>query len=218
MLADAACGCYNFPAMTSGDVHPSAAPPPVQRRRRRVAIFLWPVAFAIAGPAGLVLFSSISSDAAVFIGLPYLGLWAAAAFVAFLLAMIKMIGRRWRGALSLSIMPLAALAMFVSFKTVWDFAADAGVYIHFRATRAALLADIAKLPTDKGPRLAIFDWGGFLGSVRAFVYDESDEITLPEKERSAAWKKRAEGTELSCEVVRARPVGNHFYITDIDCS
>jgi len=217
MLADAACGCYNFPAMTSDDVHLSAAPPPVQRRRRRVAIFLWPVAFAIAGPAGLVLFSSISSDAAVFIGLPYLGLWAAAAFVAFLLAMIKMIGRRWRGALSLSIMPLAALAMFVNFKTVWDFAADAGVYIHFRATRAALLADIAKLPADKGPRLAIFDWGGFSGSERAFVYDESDEIALAEEGRSAAWKARTAKTELGCELVRAKPVGDHFYIVDVYC-
>jgi len=216
MVADAACGCYNFPAMTSDDVHPSAAPPG-QRRRRRVAVFLWPVAFAIAGPAGLVLFWSISSDAPVFFGLPYLGLWAAAAFVAFLLAMIKMIGRRWRGALSLSIMPLAALAMFVNFKAVWDFAADAGVYIHFRATRAALLADIAKLPTDKGPRLAIFDWSGFLGSARAFVYDESDEIVLAKEARSAAWKARTAKTELGCELVRVKPVGDHFYIVDVDC-
>ncbi|HKO06592.1 MAG TPA: hypothetical protein VJ487_02680 [Alphaproteobacteria bacterium] len=166
---------------------------------------------------GLIALSSISSDAAVFIGLPYLGLWAAAAFVAFLLAMIEMIRRRWRGALSLSILPLAALAMFANFKTVWDFAADAGVYIHFRATRAALLADVAKLPTDKGPRLAIFDWSGFLGSVRAFVYDESDEIALAEEGRSAAWKARTAKTELGCELVRVKPVGDHFYIVDVDC-
>ena len=216
MLADAACGCYNFPAMTSDDVHPSAAPLPGQRRRG-VAIFLWLVAFAIAGPAGLVLFWSISSDVPVFIGLPYLGLWAAAAFVAFLLAMIEMIRRRWRGALSLSIMPLAALAMFLNFKTVWDFAANAGVYIHFRATRAALLADIAKLPTDKGPRLAIFDWSGFSGSERAFVYDESDEIALAQEARSAAWKARTAKTELGCELVRVKPVGDHFYIVDLYC-
>src|SRR5208282_1202314 len=196
---------------------PYQAQPRVSRRRRGVALFLWSLAFAMAGPVGLIALSSISSDAAVFIGLPYLGLWAAAAFVAFLLAMIEMIGRRWRGALSLSILPLAALAMFANFKTVWDFAADAGVYIHFRATRAALLAEIAKLPTDKGPRLAIFDWSGFLGSVRAFVYDESDEIALAKEGRSAAWKARTAKTELGCELVRVKPVGDHFYIVDVDC-
>ena len=131
--------------------------------------------------------------------------------------MIKMIGRRWRGALSLSIMPLAALAMFMNFKAVWDFAADAGVYIHFRATRAALLAEIAKLPTDKGPRLAIFDWGGFSGSERAFVYDESDEIALAKEARSTAWKERTAKTELGCELVGVKPVGGHFYIVNVYC-
>jgi len=203
--------------MTPEEIQPQAAPASAKPRRRRIALVLWPLAFAIAGPAGLVLFWSISSDAALLIGLPYLGLWAAAAFVAFLLAIIKMIGWRWRGALSLSIMPLAALAMFLNFKTIWDFAADAGAYIHFRATRAALLADIAKLPTDKGPRLAIFDWSGFSGSARAFVYDESDEIVLSKEGRSEAWKARTAKTELGCELVRVKPVGDHFYIVDVYC-
>jgi hypothetical protein len=213
MLVDAAGCCYNLLAMTHDDVQLPAAASLVQRRRRGV-LFLWLFAFAMAGPVGMVALSSISSDAPVFIGLPYLGLWAAAAFVAFLLAVTEMIRRRWRGALSLSIMPLAALAMFSNFKTVLDFAADAGVYIHFRATRAALLADVAKLPTDKGPRLAIFDWGGFSGSERAFVYDESDEIALSQEARSAAWKERTAKTELGCELV---PVGDHFYIVDVYC-
>ncbi len=82
--------------------------------------------------------------------------------------------------------------------------------------RAAYLADIAKLAMDKGPRLAIFDWGGFAGS-HAVVYDESDEIMLSKEKRSEAWKERIAGTELACGVVAAEPVGRHFYIVRIGC-
>jgi len=183
-----------------------------------MVIFLWPLAFAAAGPATLVLLWSISFYAAFMFAFPFLGLWALLAFIAFVGAMISAVRRRWLRALSLTLFPLSVLVAYLNFMSMWGFAIETGEYIHFRAKRAAYLAEIAKLPKDKGPRLLIIHWGGFLGSYRDVVYDESDEIALPEKERSATWKKRAEGTELACEVVRARPVGNHIYITDIACS
>ncbi|HUI17777.1 MAG TPA: hypothetical protein VL244_08945 [Alphaproteobacteria bacterium] len=181
-----------------------------------MAIFLWPLAFAAAGPAGLVLLWSISFDAAFMFAFPFLGLWALIAFLALLAAVILALGRLWLGALSLALCPLAVLVALLNFMSVWGFAVETGEYIHFRVKRAAYLADIARLPTDKGPRLAIFDWGGFVGS-HAVVYDESDEVILSKDERSAAWKERIEGTELVCGIVAAEPLGDHFYITRIGC-
>ncbi len=182
-----------------------------------MALFLWPLALAMAGPAGLILLWSISFDAAFLFALPFLALWALVALCVLLVAIIFAIERFWRGALSLALLPLAVLVTFLNFMSVWGFAIQTGEYIHFRAKRAAYLADIAKLPTDKGPRLVVIHWGGFLGSYRAVVYDESDEVVLSEEKRSAAWKKRTEETELACEVVHAEPVGNHFYIVRIAC-
>ncbi|HXQ68613.1 MAG TPA: hypothetical protein VN980_18745 [Alphaproteobacteria bacterium] len=182
-----------------------------------MALFLWPFALAIAGPAGLILLWSISFDAAFMFAFPFLGLWAFVALIALVVAVILAIERRWLGALSLALFPLAVLVTFLNFMSVWGFATQTGEYIHFRAKRAAYLADIAKLPTDKGPRLVVIHWGGFLGSYRAVVYDESDEVVLSEEKRSAVWKKRTERTELACEVVHAESVGIHFYIVRIAC-
>ncbi|MGO8866486.1 MAG: hypothetical protein ACLQME_08300 [Alphaproteobacteria bacterium] len=181
-----------------------------------MAIFLWPLAFAIAGPAGLVLLWSISFDAAFTFAFPFLGLWVFVALIALVVAVILAIGRRWLEALSLALFPLAVLVAFLNFMSMWGFAVQTGEYIHFRVKRAAYLADIAKLAMDKGPRLAIFDWGGFAGS-HAVVYDESDEIMLSKEKRSEAWKERIAGTELACGVVAAEPVGRHFYIVRIGC-
>ena len=39
---------------------------------------------------------------------------------------------------------------------------------------------------------------------------------LPDEQRSEAWKKKAENTELECNVV-ATPQGGHFYIVRMGC-
>jgi len=202
--------------MTPEAIQPQAAPASAKPGRRRIALVLWPLAFALAGPAGLVVFWSISFDAAFILAFPWLALWALVAFVLLLVAVIAMLRRQWLKALSLALCPLAVLVAFLNFFAVWGFCMETGEYIHFRAKRSHYLAEVAKLPADQGPRLAIFDWGGFAGS-HAVVYDESDEIMLSEAEESADWKNRIEGTELVCGVVGAEPVGDHFYIVRIRC-
>ncbi|MGO8866487.1 MAG: hypothetical protein ACLQME_08305 [Alphaproteobacteria bacterium] len=185
------------------------------RRRRRFTLFLWPLGFAAAGPATLVLLWSISFDAAFMFAFPFLALWALLALIALIVAAILAIGRRWLRALSLALCPFAVLVAYLNFMSMWGFAIETGEYIHFRAKRADYLAEIAKLPTDNGPRLAIFDWGGF-GVSHAIVYDESDEI-ISKEEDSPDWKKRIKGTELVCGLMGAEPVGGHFYIVRIAC-
>ena len=163
----------------------------------------------------MVLLWSISFDAAFIAAFPFLALWALVALIALVIALVSAMRRRWLRALSLALFPLAVLAAYLNFWSVWGFAVETGEYIHFRAKRADYLAEIAKLPTDKGPRLAIFDWGGF-GVSHAVVYDESDEI-VSDKEESADWKERIKGTELVCGLMGAEPVGDHFYIVRIAC-
>ncbi len=201
--------------MTPEEIQPQAAPASAEPRRCRIALVLWPLAFALAGPAGLVVFWSISFDAAFMLAFPWLALWALVAFVLLLVAVIAIARRQWLKALSLALCPLSVLAAYLNFMSVWGFAIETGEYIHFRAKRADYLAEVAKLPTDKGPRIAIFDWGGF-GVSHAVIYDESDEIILSKEEQSAAWKERIAGTELACGVW-GEPVGNHFYVVRIGC-
>ncbi|MFI4987222.1 MAG: hypothetical protein ACHQF3_07260 [Alphaproteobacteria bacterium] len=200
--------------MATEEVQPAVGSAAAPNRRCRTLALL-SLAFAMAGPAGLSLLWSISFNAAFFFAFPFLALWALAAVIAFCFAVAATVSRRWLRALSISIFPLAALAAFLNFMCFWGLAIDAGETIHFFAKRAAYLAEIAKLPSDKGPRLAIFNWGGFTIS-HAVVYDESDEIMLPAERQSEAWKKRIAGTDLECGVW-GRPVGGHFHIVRFGC-
>ena len=94
-------------------------------------------------------------------------------------------------------------------------AIEYGELIHFKLMRAEYEAQIRQLPTERGPRLAVFGWGGFVVG-HGVVYDESDEIALPAAEQSAAWKARIAETELTCGAW-GTPVGGHFYIVRIGC-
>lgn len=47
---------------------------------------------------------------------------------------------------------------------------------------------------------------------RLVVYDESEEITLAEDLRSAAWKARIADTPLQFGIGDLTSFGNHFYL------
>src|SRR5205823_6932000 len=57
-------------------------------------------------------------------------------------------------------------------------------------------------------------WGGF-GVGHGVVYDESDEIALPEQ--SAAWKMRVASTEVGMFGAAMAPLGDHFYLVRRGC-
>jgi len=94
-----------------------------------------------------------------------------------------------------------------------------GEYIHFRLMRASYLAEIARLPAEREPRTAVFlisqdGWAG-ISNYHLVVYDESDEVALPDAQRSPAWKARIAGTWLEIGTGYMRPLGDHFYIVRI---
>jgi hypothetical protein len=91
---------------------------------------------------------------------------------------------------------------------------ETGERIHFHVMRRSYLEEVAKLPSTGEPRFVLWQWGGF-GVGHGVVYDESDEIPLPE--RSSAWKKRVENTEAGACGVWGTPLGDHFYLVRTGC-
>lgn len=60
------------------------------------------------------------------------------------------------------------------------------------------------------PPLVLFDWGGIGSGWYGIIYDASDEIAKPSRDRSASWKQRDVGSLLSCSGTSAY-LGGHFY-------
>lgn len=132
--------------------------------------------------------------------------------------------RRWRRVISILAAPVAACALFVV-------AGAAGVNsarIRLEIGRQTYLDEIAKLAPSDDIRLKLFDWGqsggaGVNSLIDTLVYDESDEISLPANERSAAWRDRAgklcPGTPmcavlwpLAAKLTIVKKIDGHFYL------
>jgi hypothetical protein len=92
-----------------------------------------------------------------------------------------------------------------------------GGALRFAMTRSYYDQQVALLPIDGKPRLAVFNWGGMIWSSRGVVYDESDEIALPPGHQSAAWKANPHLGELSCGNWDARRLSSHFYLVGFLC-
>jgi hypothetical protein len=201
-----------LPLMSLNGTAPSAPPKEAANARDRFTI--WPFALAWVFPILLALLWS--GPMALTWGVPVLlSIWALAALFSLCLATFLVTVRAWRRAASLLVLPLATVAAIVKANALWLFAIDTGEHIHFRVMRGDYLSQVAKLPADAGPRIAVFNWGGFVIS-HAVVYDESDQVLLPAEKQSPSWKKKIAGTELDCGVW-GDPMGDHFYIVRIGC-
>jgi hypothetical protein len=126
---------------------------------------------------------------------------------------LAMVHRHWRKAISLSILPIVSLAAVLNAALVWSFAIEAGEKIHFQIVRSSYLREVSKLSASE-PRFVIWHWGGFIIG-HGVVYDESDEILLPE--HSSAWSKRVAATEVGMCGAWGIPLGDHFYLVRTGC-
>jgi hypothetical protein len=91
-----------------------------------------------------------------------------------------------------------------------------GERLHFWVAKPGYLKEIADIPKDAGPRLAVFDWGDDFTGFYVVIYDEADQLLLPEGQRSDAWRKRLYGANAKC-TASGYPVGDHFYIAEVAC-
>ena len=123
----------------------------------------------------------------------------------------------WRRCLSAMILPVCVALGVWNFGALWETWRNAGDRLYFERQKSAYLIEIAKQDASNGPRLMVFPGGGWAGVAgRVYVFDESDEILLGEKDRSVDFKRRADATELSCNAV-AFPLEGHFYKAFITC-
>jgi hypothetical protein len=175
---------------------------------------MWPAALACCFPLILIILWTGLFDLALD-GVPVLlVIWAYSALLALGMALFWASAHNWRRAVSMSVLPLVTLAAMANASTVWRLAIETGETIHFQAMRRSYLEDVSKLPSSGEPRFAVWHWGGF-GVRHGVVYDESDDIVLPEQ--SPAWKKRVANTEVGSCGAWGSPLGNHFYLVRIGC-
>lgn len=175
---------------------------------------MWPIALACGFPAVLTLLWSGPFEVSS-LGVPVLLLaWVCSALLASGLAFFSARARDWRQAVSMSVLPLVTLALLANAGVIWPLAIEIGERIHFQAARRSYLEDVARLPSSGEPRFALWQWGGF-GIGHAVVYDESDEIVLPEQ--SSAWKKRVANTEVGLCGAWGSSLGGHFYLVRTGC-
>src|SRR2546425_1889654 len=128
---------------------------PTFRKPIANAMAIWPFVLTCIFPIILVFVWSGPFDLAM-LGAPILFIiWANAALFALVFAIFSAIERTWRRSVSMLILPLVSLAALVNFGPVWSFAMDTGEGLHFQFMRANYLAQVAKLPADQGPRLAV---------------------------------------------------------------
>ncbi len=132
--------------------------------------------------------------------------------------------RRWRRLVSLLAAPLLLLVLL-------RILAAAGITpdsVRFALTKQTYLAEIERTDLPGGEQqFRTFAWDDTFQAktYSTLVYDESDEIALPNGEQSTAWQQRVQTScseKKECvnldpgpnEYVSVRKIGEHFYILD----
>jgi len=125
--------------------------------------------------------------------------------------------RHLRRCLSALVLPAFLMLVGLNPEEALSVAEDIGERVRLQFSKPGYYAKINSLSADKGQRLAVFPWAGFAGLAdRVMVYEESGEVLLDESQRSQAWKKRAEKTDLACKFM-AFPMEGHFYKVYVAC-
>ena len=142
-----------------------------------------------------------------------------ASLVAVIVAVVMAFRRRWRGAIGAALVPLSFALTLLYAGELEAAGMTAGEYLRFRLDRATYRAEIAALPAAAGPRLAVFemssDGWATITNYHLVVYDESDEIALPDSRRSPAWQVRIRDTKLESGTPYVAAQGEHFYIVRV---
>ncbi len=177
---------------------------------------LWPIWVAIGMPVLLIALCAtpIGPDFLfVLLGIPFLlCVWTCLGIWALVVSIRRIMRREWLRALTSATLPLAVLIAGMQFWGFVHLCNYGGDVVFFLARRPSYIADIRALPRDGNPRLLVFNRGGTSWASRGYVYDESDEVVLPQSLQSASWKMRADKTELTCGYF-AQPLPGHLLFT-----
>jgi hypothetical protein len=184
-------------------------------------VLRWVAAIGFGVPIALIAFAASPLGPNFFyvlVGIPgLLLLWVIAGLVALTVSIRSAIRKEWRRCLLAAILPVVLLVVAfdpVRFVRSCNYAGDV---IHFLAMKSSYDRQIAALPADQRPRLAVFDWGGMSFASHGLVYDETDQVSSPKGSQSADWLAQASHTELSCEGYGVRALWDHYYLADFPC-
>lgn len=186
------------------------------------AILRWPL-FCVVGffLIPVVVFGTMNGFEYLFfffpitIGIGLVGLFVTV--VAGVVAFSAAWRRAWKRCLSAMILPLCVALGALNFGSLWEIWRNSGDRLYFERQKTDYLELIEKDHANKGKRLMVFPGGGWSGVAgRVYVFDESDEILLDEKHRSADFQRRMDATELSCNAA-VFPLEGHFYKAFISC-
>jgi len=186
----------------------------------------WPVWVAVACPVLLVVLiaTPLGPDFVfVVIGIPGLLLiWGCLAIWALLLSCRRVRRRDWLRALASAVLPLVVLGAGARLRQFLLLCNEGGDVVHFLAARPSYVKELRALPPSDEPRLVVFNRGGMIWASRGYVYDESDEVVREDSMRTANWRARAAGTELSCGFyARSFPIHfsftQHWYLASFPC-
>ena len=193
-------------------------------RKKRTS--LWPVWVALSFPPLLIVLDATPLSPNfifVMVGVPFLLLvWAILGVWAAFLAVRSARKRAWQQAMGSLVLPLAILAVGLNFAVFFRFCNDAGETIHFYLRRPAYMKIVEATPPYGNARLVTINLGGMIWASRGFVYDESDEIMRKPSAQSAAWKARAQDSELGCGYGATPILGPsrftlHWYVASFGC-
>jgi hypothetical protein len=125
--------------------------------------------------------------------------------------------RHWRRCLSALVLPAFLMLVGLNPREALSVAEAIGERVRLQFAKPGYFEKINAGRSDGAPRFASFPWGGWAGlALRSMIFDESDEILLDDSKRSAAWKKRVAGSELTCHFM-AEHMEGHFYKVHYQC-
>jgi hypothetical protein len=182
---------------------------------------LWLITVGLGVPLALILLaaSPLGTDFIyVTLGIPGLLLvWAIGGIGAFIVSVRSAQRKEWRRSLLALVLPIVLLVVAlnpVGFVRSCNYIGDV---LHFIIEKPYYDQQIAAIPADQRPRLAVFDWGGMVWGSSGLVYDESDQVALPPGRQSADWLAQASHTELSCGGYGVQSLWDHYYLASFPC-
>jgi hypothetical protein len=146
----------------------------------------------------------------------------------FLIACLVLVIRmRWCRALSFVLLPVLAAPIVIWLLPLAagiDWAAD---FTHYSMFRSFYAERVDATPVDAEPRLVWFFWRDASAllelTLEYLVYDQTDEISLPDHQRSAAFGERAvetyrkeSGFVFGPKIKNVRHLTGHYYVVDVE--
>ena len=197
-----------------------------QNSERRAYLHLWPILVAVGFPLFEIAIEATPiapNFLFVMIGLPSLWLiWTASALYAAFLTIRWLWRRDWRQAGISIVLPMVVLWAGLNSSTYIRFCNNTGDAIHFYARYPAYKNTVRAAAGTGEPKLLTFNLGGMIWASRGFVFDESDELMKEPSNQSAAWRVRAETSELGCGYDAVPMPGpsmfaDHWFIASFGC-